>query len=769
VPSLTLPDEKAPPSLESLSQYEAVRLFIERAIAVRPNFQVTNENAPAVAQICHRLDGIPLAMELAAARTRMMTPEQIVEGLMDRFHLLTGGVRTVLPRQQTLQASVDWSYNLLGADERALLRRLSVFVGSFTLDAAEQVGSADGSERQQVLELLSRLVDRSLVQVEEAADAEARYRLLETIRQYGRDRLAESGEDGLAEETAVRTRHLDVYVALAERAEPELEGAGQMAWLDRLDLELGNLRAALDWSAQTGEADKGLRLASALRLFWVTRGDFREGRSRFDIALAPGGGDPLLRANALVAASQVAFYCGDVAADRAFAEEALRIARPLGDRRTEGRALNDLGWAAMFLDPGSAPALFEEAIDLLREAGESYRLNAALNGLGIVRLMTGDLAAGRSHLEEALSLARAGGNRWGIEWSLSHLGLLLVSLGELSEAEAACQESLVIARELRDRPAMTWVLDVLGYVVTYRGEYERAAALLEESASLVREYSLINAPWALLYRGVLDYARGDFDDATAHLEEAVMLARDIRLTPVISLGFRALAYVALARGDLEAAGARLEEALDVGRQAGGRVLGTALQGAGRLASAQGDHERAESLHHEALELLAEAGYKLDAVEALESLAGLAALAESRPEAARLFGAAEALRESIGYVRFLVDREAHEADVAIVREGLTEEEFQRAWEEGRAMSLDEAVAYASRGRGERKRPSSGWASLTPSELQVVRLVAEGLSNPQIGERLFISKRTVQTHLKHVFAKLSVTSRAELASEATRRGV
>jgi len=199
------------------------------------------------------------------------------------------------------------------------------------------------------------------------------------------------------------------------------------------------------------------------------------------------------------------------------------------------------------------------------------------------------------------------------------------------------------------------------------------------------------------------------------------------------------------------------------------ALGLALQGAGRLARSQADYQQAESLHHHALELFQKAGYKLDAVEPLESLAGLAALAESLPEAARLFGAAEALRESIGYVRFLVEREGYEADVAIVREGLTEEEFRRAWEEGRAMSLDEAVAYASRGRGERKRPSTGWASLTPSELQVVRLVAEGLSNPQIGERLFISKRTVQTHLKHVFAKLGVTSRSELASEATRRRV
>jgi predicted ATPase/class 3 adenylate cyclase/DNA-binding CsgD family transcriptional regulator len=767
VPSLTLPDEKAPSSLESLSQYEAVRLFIERAIAVRPNFQVTNENAPAVAQICHRLDGIPLAMELAAARTRMMTPEQIVEGLMDRFHLLTGGVRTVLPRQQTLRASVDWSYNLLGEDERGLLRRLSVFVGSFTLDAAEEVGSADGSERQEVLELLSRLVDRSLVQVEEAADAEARYRLLETIRQYGRDRLAESGPDGVAEEAAVRTRHLDFYVALAERAEPEMEGAGLMTWLERLDLELGNLRAALDWSAHAGEADKGLRLASAVRLFWVTHGDISEGRGRLAVALSPSDGDPLLRANALCAASFVQLNYGDVAAIRAFGGEALRIARGLSDKRTSGRALNMLGWASMLLDPASAPALYEEAIELCRETDDAWWLADALIGFGFLQWQAGDLALARPRFEEALSIARPAGNRRGVETSLGLSGFVLVLLGELSEAEAAFQESLVIARELRDRFIMAIDLYGLGNVATYRGEYESAAELFEESLSQARESSPLLVPFVLMFRGVLDYARGDFETATGHLEEAVILARAMRILWGVTWDLRTLGDVARARGDLEAAGARLEEAVDVGRQAGGWVLGLALQGAGRLARSQGDRERAESLHHEALELFQEARNKLDAVEALESLAGLAALAEGLAEAARLFGAAEALRESIGYVRFLVEREAYEADVAIVREGLTEEEFRRAWEEGRAMSLDEAVAYASRGRGERKRPSTGWASLTPSELQVVRLVAEGLSNPKIGERLFISRRTVQTHLKHVFAKLGVTSRAELASEATRR--
>ncbi len=771
VPSLTLPDEKAPPSIESLSQYEAVRLFIERAIRVRPNFQVTNENAPAVAQICHRLDGIPLAMELAAARTRMMTPEQIAEGLMDRFHLLTGGVRTVMPRQQTLQASVDWSYNLLGEDERALLRRLSVFVGSFTLDAAEEVGSADGSEQQQVLELLSRLVDRSLVQVEEAA-AEARYRLLETIRQYGRDRLAECGPDGLAdssEEAAVRTRHLDFYVALAERAERGLEGPGLMTWLDRLDLELGNLRTAMDWSAQTSEVDKGLRLTAPVWLFWLVRGHLSEGRGRFEAALSPGDGDPLLRASTLITVGTLENFYGNPVAARAFGEEALRIGRRLGDKRMIGRALTTLGTPAMFLDPASAPALHEEAIDLLRQAGDAHWLSAALRLSGIAQFLAGDLARAHRRFEEAVSISRTAGDRVGLGIGLAFFGNILVRTGELSEAHAAYVESLVIAHELKDQLVMAMDLSGLGSIATYRGEYESAAGLLEEGVACARESTPLVLAFVLLYRGLLDYARGDFETATGHLEEAVNLARAMRILWCVTWVLRALGDVTRARRDLLAAGACLEEALDVGRQAGGWAHGLALQGAGRLARSQGDDGLAESLHHEALELTQKAGTRLEAVEALESLAGLAAVAESLAEAARLFGAAEGLRESIGYVRFLVEREAYEGDVALARRGLKEEEFRRAWEEGRAMSLDEAVAYASRGRGERKRPSNGWASLTPSELQVVRLVAEGLSNPRIGERLFVSKRTVQTHLKHVFAKLGVTSRAELASEATRRRI
>jgi predicted ATPase/class 3 adenylate cyclase/DNA-binding CsgD family transcriptional regulator len=761
VPSLTLPDEKALPVIESLSQYEAVRLFIERAIAVRPNFQVTNENAPAVAHICQRLDGIPLAVELAAARTRMMSAEQIADGLMDRFRLLTGGDRTVLPRQQTLQASVDWSYNLLSGDERTLLSRLSAFVGSFTLDAAEHVGAADGLDPQQVLELLSHLVDRSLVQVEDAP-GEARYRLLETIRQYGHDRLDETGE-----EAAVRGRHLDFYIGLAEHAEWELEGPGLFKWLERLDLELGNLRSALDWSIHIGDPDEALRLVAPLRLFWTRHGDLSEGLRRFEAAVSLAGGAPLLRARALVAASELASNYGNMIFTRDAAEEALAIARELGDKRGMGRALGMMGYAVTFLDPPAAPALFEAAVALSREAGDTYYLAMSLRNLGQALWPVGKIIDSRSHFQEALSIARPAGDRIGVELTLGQLGLALGFVGELSEAQAALNECLAIAHELNDRFILAAGSAGLAGVATHQGDYDRAAELLQESMAQAREFSPFIVSVTLLYQGLLDYALGNLEDAGSNLQQAVNMTRAMRTMFAHSWGLCMLGDTALARGDLERSSAIVEEALDVGRRTGDFALGLVLQKAGKLARAQGDHERAEATHHDALTLLQKSGAKVGGVEALESLAGLAALAESPAEAARLFGAAEALRESIGYVRFPIDRTAHEADAVLVGEALTEEEFQRAWQEGRAMSMDEAIAYASRGRGERKRPSTGWASLTPSELQVVRLVAEGLSNPRIGERLFISRRTVQTHLKHVFAKLGVSSRAELASEVTRK--
>jgi predicted ATPase/transcriptional regulator with XRE-family HTH domain len=341
VPPLASPDPQRPVPVEHLLQYEAVQLFVERARTVQPTFTVTERNAAAVAQVCHRLDGIPLAIELAAARVKVLTVEQIAARLDDRFRLLTGGSRIALPRQQTLQAAIDWSYDLLSEPERRLWRRLSVFAGGWTLEAAEAVCAGAGLDAAEVLDRLTSLVDKSLVTVDAMA-GEARYRLLETIRQYGREKLERSGEAAV-----IRRQHLEWHVGLAERAEPELTGPDQAVWLEKLEAEHDNLRAALEWSQVEAQGEQiGLRVAAALWRFWLVHGHLREGRRWLEGMLA-GSPEawPAVRAKALYGAGALAEDQGDYAAARAFFAESLALRRELLDagafaeRWAEGRAM----------------------------------------------------------------------------------------------------------------------------------------------------------------------------------------------------------------------------------------------------------------------------------------------------------------------------------------------------------------------------------------------------------------------------------------------
>jgi predicted ATPase/class 3 adenylate cyclase len=341
VPSMSLPVESQGEPIEALRLSDAVSLFIDRATQVRPDFAVTAVNAPVVAQICHDLDGIPLALELAAARVRMLAPEQIARALGDRFHLLTGGARTVMPRYQTLEASIDWSYELLGEGERVLLRRLSVFAGGWTLDAAEQVCSGEGIDRYGVLDLLTGLVDKSLVTTNEQS-SETRYRLLETVRQYAAVRLAEAGEvDGL------RDRQLAYYLALARAAEPQVVGAGRDdPVLHTLAIELPNLRAALERAATT-DPDAGLRLVDTLTLFWLFTGRYREGDAAYARALDAGGEEPTpVRGRALAGRANLALYGGAYEAASGWAQAALETGEACGDLWTQGRAYDTLGQMA---------------------------------------------------------------------------------------------------------------------------------------------------------------------------------------------------------------------------------------------------------------------------------------------------------------------------------------------------------------------------------------------------------------------------------------
>jgi len=487
VPSLSLPDPQQSPSPETITQYAAVRLFVERAVFYQPRFAVTTTNAKAIAEVCRRLDGIPLALELAAARVRVLSVEQIGARLDDRFRLLTGGARTALPHHQTLRAAIDWSHDLLADDERALFRRLSVFVGGFTLDAAEGV-CADGTIASTlILDLLTRLVDKSLIGVDVGSGAEARYRLLETVRQYAVDRLVESGEAA-----AVRTRHRDVFLALAERAEPELQGPDQKIWLDRLAVELDNLRAALEWCRTDPEGpDAGVRLAGALWWFWEVRGHWTEARQWLKEAVSRDERTvSAAHIKALNAAAGLALRQGDRQETAALAERALALSRQLGDKRGAASCLVILGIHACSL--------------------ENYKQAEALGG-------------------EGLNLSQEVGDNWGSAWARSTLGLVAREQGDLQRAVALLEESLAQLRVLRHPWGTAITLISLGMIARDREELQRAAALLEEALAIFQQLGDKGyTAYTQLNLGVLASALGDHGRAEAHYKACLAIRRELQ-------------------------------------------------------------------------------------------------------------------------------------------------------------------------------------------------------------------------------------------------
>jgi predicted ATPase/class 3 adenylate cyclase len=472
VPPLSLPDPKRLPPLERLTQYEAVALFIDRAVAVKPAFAVTHENAPAVAEICHRLDGLPLAIELAAARVRVLPPQRMLVELSHRLSFLMGGTRDLPGRQKTLRRTIDWSHGLLTADEQKLFRRLAVFVGGCALEAIEAVCNIEPDLH--VLETLESLVGKSLVN-ETEAHGEARFAMLETIREYSGERLIAAGE---AER--VRERHRDYFLALAEEAAPKLNGAEQAAWLQHLEEEHENLRAGLDWSLTEAGSGGGLRLCGAMQKFWWTRGHLAEGREWCVRVLGKAGAEDRTheRAKALNAAGVLAYYQGDYLAARGRHEESLAIKRELGDRSGVASSLLNLGNVVHGQgDFASARALLEESLAIRRELGDRGGIAWSLNNLGNVTLDQGDFASARALLEECLAFFRELGDRWNIAISLGNLGEVTHGQGDYPAAGALYKESLAIRRELGDQWGVAWSLEGLAAVVAALGASLPAARI----------------------------------------------------------------------------------------------------------------------------------------------------------------------------------------------------------------------------------------------------------------------------------------------------
>ena len=743
VPSLSLDDD-------------AVNLFEDRARRARTDFRVSEDNRAVVEEICRRVDGMPLAIELAAARARALSLDDIVGSLHDRFRLLTGGSRVAVRRQQTLRASVDWSHALLTEPERILFRRLAVFQGGFALDAAGAVGGETDVERYQLLDQLALLVDKSLV-VSENIGGPTRYRMLETVRQYALEKLGESGE---ADD--VRTRHRDYYAAMA--AGIRVATSDHERRIRQVQDDMDNLRSAFDWSLENSEIELALTLASSLHLLWLTRGRAREGLAWLDAAFAVNGATnevaPAVIARAL--ADQAIFDASIGGVSRSEqAEQAVAMARQLDDPGLLVRALVARGGVSSH-NAAVARPYFAEAERLARGLEDGWLSSKIFAWQAYVDYIAGEPHAACAAAEAGLKHAISIGDGYAVRHGVWTLALAQMLRGELSSALAQVRELKADCEAAHD--AIRWIhaAFVESYILVYCGDWNEAAVVADSTITAAPELGPVNEGLSHAERALVALAVGDLVTAEDEsLRSRLLLADANSLAAVTDVD--PVAEIALARGDLAEAARLADEAVPT---ATGPFVVISLTTRARVAIASGNPQHAERDLYDALARAAATGAFLCLPNTLECLAHTAHHAASHREAARLFGAADAMRKRTGEARFAVHQADYDKWVTMTRDALVTNQFDAAWSEGATLNTEEAIAYAQRGRGERKRPSSGWASLTPAELDVARLISEGLANKDIATRLFISPRTVETHLTHVYAKLGLSSRVQLAQEAAR---
>ncbi|WP_103337690.1 helix-turn-helix transcriptional regulator [Amycolatopsis sp. CA-126428] len=707
-----------------LAVEEAVALFVERAGAVRPLFTLDASSAAAVRSICTRLDGIPLAVELAAAWLGTLAPHQIDAGLEDRFALLTRGPRGVPARQRTLEGSLAWSHDQLGEEDRAVFRRLAVFAGGFTLAAAG--GPA-------VLPALGRLVDKSLVLAEDG-----RYRLLETLREYAAARLAEAGETG-----AVRDRHLDHYLALAEAAEPDLD-RDKDAWRARVEPERDNLRAALEWGLAREDPGRGRRLAAAVAWLWNLHGRGHEGLAYLKRAVArrPDDRTPLqarlLTGMGLVADTTAPF---DVEA----AQRGLDLATELGEAGLRARCLSLTALGHVYTDFDTAWDVAVEAGKVAEEAGDGFARDSALMLRGIVRFARDRHGEAAPLLDEAAEGLLRRGDRGLASTVLSVRSGIALAAADLPRARELAGQAVEVAAPLGDFHRVNTTLCRLALVHCAAGDVDAGFRVMEPFLRLLETAGDVFVPGMAGVLGELHWRRGEFEAALRWFEREAVPG-----TYMAAQGLAERGALLRALGRVDEAAEVLATAVELTRHWSlPSLLADALDQQGYLA----EPEQAAELHHEALSLRLDHGLRLGVLASLDALTTLLARTGREADAARVLVSASQARAELGVAR----RPSAQAELDAL--GLASSE--------QPMGLEDVVAFVRRTRGTRGRPSSGWGSLTPTELEVVKLAAEGCTNPEIGTRLFMSRGTVKTHLAHVYAKLGIANRTELATLAAAR--
>jgi len=739
-------------SVPPLAEDDALWLFVERGAQVRPGFTLDERSEATLRRMCRRLDGIPLALELAAAWLRTLTPQEIESGLDDRFALLVRGARGAAERQQTLAASIQWSHDLLDERDRVVFRNLAVFAGGFDLAAARAVCT----DQPSVLDPLGRLVDKSLV-VAEHREGHARYRLLESIRDYAAGRLDECGEVATA-----RDRHLDHYLALVEDAAPLLD-EDKDRWLARIRAEQDNIRAALEWGLEVRDPRRGRRLAAGLAWLWQLDRHGHVGIALLQRAVLRAPEDrSLLQARLLVGIALIADTAAPLELEYDVAQQALEIANEHGDDRLRALCLGLAAVGRFYADPDGAWKLAEAAVEAARSGGERFILAASPGLQAIILNLRDRHDEAQPVFEQSVAALLRRRDRGVASTLLAFQAQGALATGDAATALALARRGVEVAEPLADYLRVGIARSVLAYVLGATGELD---AGLERLASMVRLVEGagrdVFVPGLARVLGTLRLWRGDVAEAARWLgtetgpdAAAPGTYLEAQALPAFAGALRRLAREDEARA---AAGRALElaQAIDLPR-----AKADALDEQARLADADTALER----HHQALGVRVDHGLRSGYPESLEALAALAADGGQPAHAARLLAAAVRARRELSRPRPPVDQPAHDALLASLR---TAAGFDDAWTAGAELWVDDAVGYARRSRGTRDRPSSGWASLTPAERDVVRLAVEGLNNPTIGARLFMSRSTVKTHLSHVYAKLGVANRTELAAAVAQR--
>jgi predicted ATPase/class 3 adenylate cyclase/DNA-binding CsgD family transcriptional regulator/Tfp pilus assembly protein PilF len=757
VPPLSLPDLDHLSPLEQLLSCEAIALFVQHATSIKPEFALTETNARIVAEICAALDGLPLAIELAAARIKLLSPEALLTRLTSnlgmRLKLLTGGARDLPARQQTLRSTLDWSYGLLNPEERKLFTFLGIFAGGCSLEAVEAVlGYGTGASSSLLsgddpLDGLTSLVDKSLLRQGEGVSAsELRFTMLQTLHEYAYERLVENGKLSL-----VRQRHAMYYLELAEQSETELKGADQGRWLERLELEHDNLRAALNWGMEAGSAsteynqarlEVALRLAGALSRFWEMRGYLNEGREQLTALLEAVPDHNQLPTGALakvmVSLGRLSYLQGDYATAQHRFDESLALYRQLQDKANILVSLKCLGDLAMRQSNYSlARTLFEESLALSQETEHQWDTANLLNSLGLLGWFQGDFKMAEEYYEQSLDLWQDLRDQRGYATVLSNKGAVAHQQGDYASSEVYNRQSLVLWRGLGDRWGVAHALQHLGLAAYAQEKFEVAQQLQVESLELRRK---LGDRWgigrSLANLGLVAYRLNELATARAYFQESLSLRRS------------------------------LEDKWGIA---------DALVGLGQIACCEGDFSAGALSYQEGLPLAYKYNLRLQIARLLEGMAVLLSLQRQLAQAAQLWGAAATLRDSMGSVIPPCERGEYEEAIAAARARMGLARFETAWETGQTMPLEQVIEQAMAYKVPETPPLAAVAEepppekpkgvypggLTAREVEVLRLVAQGLTNAQVAEKLIMAPRTVNVHLTSIYSKLEVTSRTAAA--------